>query len=250
MRRILILGGTTEAAALAGTLATRPDLEVTTSLAGRTRRPAALPGRLRTGGFGGPAGLAGYLAAQGIDALVDATHPFAARISANAVEACRLRPTPSLALVRPPWEPQPGDCWTRVPDLPAAAAAVPPGARVLLAVGRQDLGPFAGRADAWFLIRSVEPPDAPLPPDHAILTARGPFRVADEMALLTTHRISILVAKNSGGNDAKLDAARRLGLPVLLVSRPPPPPGDRAATVAEALAWLDARVDNIPNEGA
>jgi len=250
MRRVLILGGITEAAALTRALATRPDLEVTTSLAGRTRAPAALPGRVRTGGFGGAAGLAAYLVAEGIDALIDATHPFATRISANAVEACRLRPTPRLALVRPPWEPQPGDRWTCVPDLPTAAAAIPSGARVLLATGRQDLGPFANRADAWFLIRSVEPPDGPLPPNHAVLTARGPFRVEDEAALLTTHRITVLVAKNSGGNDAKLEAARRLAIPVTLVSRPPPPPGDRAATVAEALAWLDARIDNIPNDGA
>ena len=250
MRRVLILGGTTEATALARALATRPDLEVTTSLAGRTRSPAALPGRVRTGGFGGAAGLADFLASRGIDALIDATHPFAARISANAVEACRLHPTPRLALVRPPWEPQPGDRWTPVPDLPAAAAALPSGARTLLAIGRQDLDPFSARTDVWFLIRSVEPPDGPLPPNHAVLTARGPFRVDDEVALLTTHRITTVVAKNSGGNDAKLDAARRLGLPVLLVSRPPPPPGARAATVAEALAWLDALVDIIPNDGA
>ncbi|HEY0834293.1 MAG TPA: precorrin-6A/cobalt-precorrin-6A reductase, partial [Azospirillum sp.] len=130
---------------------------------------------------------------------------------------------------------------TVLPDLPAAASALPARARALLAIGRQDLGPFAGRADVWFLIRSVEPPTGPLPPDHALVTARGPFPVADEVALLTAHRITVVVAKNSGGGDAKLEAARRLSLPVLLVQRPPPPPGDRAATVAEALAWLDAR---------
>lgn len=241
MRRVLILGGTTEAAELARALAGRPDLEVVTSLAGRTRNPAALPGRVRTGGFGGAQGLADYLAAGGIDALIDATHPFAAAISANAAEACRLRPTPRLALVRPPWKPQPGDRWTYVPDLPAAAAALPTGARVLLAIGRQELAPFAPRADVWFLIRSVEPPDGPLPPHHAVLTARGPFRVEGEQALLTAHRIGVVVAKDSGGSDAKLEAARRLRLPVILVQRPPPPPGDHAATVAEALRWLEAR---------
>ncbi|HYH19044.1 MAG TPA: cobalt-precorrin-6A reductase [Azospirillum sp.] len=240
MRRILILGGTAEAADLARALVGRPDLDVVTALAGRTRAPAALPGRVRVGGFGGAQGLADYLAAEGIAALIDATHPFAATISANAVEACRRRPTPRLALVRPPWAPRPGDRWTGVPDLPAAAAALPAHARALLAIGRQDLGPFAGRADVWFLIRSVDLPDGPLPPNHVLLTARGPFRVADEQDLLTTHRIGVVVAKNSGGNDAKLDAARRLGLPVILVERPAPPPGERAATVADALAWLDA----------
>jgi len=234
--RALILGGTTEAAALARALT---DVEVVTSLAGRTSRPAALPGRVRIGGFGGAQGLAEYLETEGIETLIDATHPFAARISANAAEAVRLRPTPRLMLVRPEWTPQPGDRWTTVPDIPAAADAVPKGARAFLAIGRQELAPFAGRADAWFLIRSVEPPDRPLPPNHAVVTARGPFRVEDEAALLAEHRIDVLVAKNSGGDDAKLAAARRLGVPVVLVKRPPLPEGERVDTVAEAVAWLD-----------
>ena len=232
---MLILGGTTEAAGLARTL---EGFDVTTSLAGRTRTPATLPGRVRVGGFGGAQGLAEYLEAEGIDALVDATHPFAARISANAAEAVRLRPTPRLMLVRPEWTPQPGDRWTTVPSIAAAADAVPPGARAFLAIGRQELAPFAARAEAWFLIRSVEPPDGPLPPHHAVVTARGPFRVEDEEALLTTHRIGVLVAKNSGGNDAKLVAARRLRLPVVLVERPARPDGERVGTVDEAVAWL------------
>jgi len=115
---------------------------------------------------------------------------------------------------------------------------VPPGARAFLAIGRQELAPFAGRADAWFLIRSVEPPDGPLPPQHQTITARGPFRVEDEAALLAEHGISVLVAKNSGGDDAKLAAARRLGIPVVLVERPALPEGERVGTVDEAIGWL------------
>ncbi|PWC55196.1 cobalt-precorrin-6A reductase [Azospirillum sp. TSO22-1] len=235
--RVLILGGTTEAAALARALT---DVEVVTSLAGRTRSPAALPGQVRIGGFGGAQGLAQYLDAEGIGALVDATHPFAARISANAAEAARLRPTPRLMLVRPEWTPQSGDRWTMVPGIPAASDAVPGGARAFLAIGRQDLAPFAGRADAWFLIRSVEPPDGPLPLHHSVITARGPFRVEDEAALLAEHRIDVLVAKNSGGDDAKLAAARRLGIPAVLVERPALPEGERVGTVEEAVRWVQA----------
>ena len=238
--RVLILGGTTEAAALARALV---DFEVITSLAGRTRAPAAPPGRMRVGGFGGAQGLADYLEAESIDALIDATHPFAAQISTNAAEAVRLRPTPRLMLVRSEWMPQPGDRWTRVPDVAAAADAVPPGARAFLAIGRQELAPFAARADAWFLIRSVETPDGPLPPHHAVITARGPFRGEDEAALLDAHRIDMLVCKNSGGDDAKLAAARRLGIPVVLVERPALPDGERVGTVADAVAWLERRRD-------
>lgn len=233
--RVLILGGTTEAAALARAL---DGVEIITSLAGRTRAPAALPGSVCIGGFGGPEGLAAYLEAEGIGALIDATHPFAARISTNSAEAVRLRPTPRLMLVRPEWAPQPDDRWTRVPNIAAAAEAVPVGGRAFLAIGRQELAPFATRADAWFLIRSVEPPDGPLPPHRTIITARGPFRVEDEEALLREHRIGVLVAKNSGGNDAKLVAARRLGVPVVLVDRPALPEGERVGTVNEAVLWL------------
>ncbi len=233
---MLILGGTAEAAALARALA---DFEVITSLAGRTRAPAALPGRVRVGGFGGAQGLADYLEAEGIDALIDATHPFAARISANAAEAVRLQPTPRLMLVRPEWAPQPGDRWRCVPSVAAAVDAVPSDARAFLAIGRQELAPFAARGDAWFLIRSVEPPDGLLPPHHAVITARGPFRVEDEAALLDAHRIDVLVCKNSGGDDAKLAAARRLGISVVLVERPVLPAGERVGTVEEAVIWLE-----------
>ena len=236
--RILILGGTTEAAALARALVAAGH-EVTTSLAGRTRAPGALMGSMRTGGFGGPEGLVTYMESERIEALIDATHPFAARISANTANAVRMRTTSCLVLVRPAWIPQPGDRWTCVDGIPAAAEAVPTGARAFLAIGRQELAPFAARADAWFLIRSVEPPDGPLPPHHAVVTARGPFRPEDEEALLRTHRVDVLVAKNSGGDDAKLAAARRLGLPVILVNRPAPPPGERVGTVEEAVAWLE-----------
>lgn len=248
MRRLLILGGTAEAAALARQAVAQQDLTVITALAGRTRAPAALPGVVRVGGFGGPEGLALWLERETIDAVVDATHPFAARISANAATACGLRPTPRLLLARPPWQPQAGDIWTDVADMAEAAAGVPSGARAFLAIGRLELAAFAGRADVWFLLRLVDSPEAPPPlVHHAVITGRGPFLPDAERALLTGHRIDCVVTKNSGGGGgrAKLDAARALGLPVIVVRRPEPPPGGaRAATVAEALAWL-AR-DHLP----
>ncbi len=235
--RVLILGGTAEAAALAHTL-TAAGFDTITALAGRTRQPAALAGKIRIGGFGGAQGLADYLASQDIDALIDATHPFAAVISANAEKAVRLWPTPRLMLVRPPWTPIPGDRWNSVPDIAAAAAAAPAGARVFLAIGRQELAAFTGCAASWFLIRSVEAPDQTLCLRHERIAARGPFRVKDEVALLKSHRIDLLIARNSGGDDAKLVAARHLGVPVVLINRRESPPGERADTVAQAVAWL------------
>jgi precorrin-6A/cobalt-precorrin-6A reductase len=241
VRRLLILGGTAEGAALARAASGLPGWSVESSLAGRTRAPAALPGEVRVGGFGGPEGLARHLEEAGIDAVVDATHPFAARISANAEAACRLRPTPRLALVRPAWEPGPGDRWTEVAGMEAAVAAIPPGARVFLTVGRQEVGAFAARGDAWFLVRLVDPPDAPLPLARAeVVLGRGPFDREAERALMADRRVDLVVAKNSGGeaSRAKLLAARDLGLPAVLVRRPEPPSGPKAADVAEALDWL------------
>ncbi|WP_207484157.1 cobalt-precorrin-6A reductase [Arenibaculum pallidiluteum] len=244
MPRLLILGGTAEAVALAHAAVALPGWQVVSSLAGRTRAPAPLPGTVRTGGFGGAEGLAHYLDEAGIDVLVDATHPFAARISANAETACRLRPTPRLALVRPAWTQGPGDRWTELPDMPELAAAIPAGARVFLAVGRQELGPFAGRDDAWFLIRTIDrPPSLPLR-HHAVVTGRGPFDEAAEAALLREHGIDVIAAKNSGGEGgrAKLVAARRLGIPVLLLRRPDPPAAPVVASVSAVLAWLSGWV--------
>ncbi|WGF89629.1 cobalt-precorrin-6A reductase [Marinivivus vitaminiproducens] len=239
--RILILGGTAEAAVLARRLADRPALHVTTSLAGRTRRPATLPGHVRIGGFGGVPGLTDYLRSERITVLIDATHPFATHMPFHARDAAARLGTPLLRLERPAWRPKPGDRWTTVPDLETAAGAIPAGARVFLTTGRQDLAPFAVRDDAFFLIRSIEPPDVGRFRRQAVILGRGPFTVANETALLRRHAIDLLVTKNSGAEAtaAKLEAARRLGLPVVMVERPPRPQVATAAQVDDALAWMD-----------
>jgi cobalt-precorrin-5B (C1)-methyltransferase len=238
-RRVLILGGTAEAAALARGLG---GVGIITSLAGRTRAPAALPGEVRIGGFGGAEGLAAYLEEQRITALVDATHPFAATISHHAEAACRQRPTARLIIVRPAWEPQPGDRWIEVDDMNAAVEAIPAGARVFLTVGRQELAPFTACPDAWMLARVIDPPDEPLA-GISLVTGRGPFDLDAERNLLVEHGITVIVAKNSGGDASypKLVAARELNIPVIMVRRPALPPGDRVGTVEEALDWLGRR---------
>jgi precorrin-6A/cobalt-precorrin-6A reductase len=238
---ILILGGTAEARELAAAL-DAAGAPVTSSLAGRVARPRLPAGAVRIGGFGGPDALARWLREQRVRAVVDATHPFAARISASAARACPQAGVPLLRLERPGWGERPGDRWTWVGDLDAAAAAIPRlgAARVLLTSGRQGLAAFAGVRDAWFLIRCVDPPEPPLPPRHELLLDRGPYTLAGEEALLDAHAIDLLVTKDSGGahTSAKLDAARERGLPVIVVRRPPRP-ADVAtvAHVAEALAW-------------
>jgi precorrin-6A/cobalt-precorrin-6A reductase len=239
--RLLILGGTAEAVALARACAGRPALEVISSLAGRTRAPALPPGEVRIGGFGGAGGLARFLAARAIDRVIDATHPFAAQIGGHAAQACREASVPRLRLLRPPWTRAPGDRWIEVADLTEAARRLAElGQRVFLTVGHQDLEAFAG-LDLWFLVRTIEPPGVlPLRRGHW-LAGRGPFAVEDELALLRTHAIDVLVAKASGGDAtyAKLTAARQLGLPVVMVRRPPPPPGPVVTSVEAALAWLE-----------
>jgi precorrin-6A/cobalt-precorrin-6A reductase len=222
---VLILGGTADARGLAGLL-TADGVRVTTSLAGRTAAPHLAPGEARSGPFGGAEGLAQWLVSQSVDLLVDATHPFAIVISRAAVEACARTATPRVSLERPGWTWQRGDRWTRVATLRAAAAALPPGGRrVLLSIGRQEVAPFAGIDDAWFLIRSISAAPAPLPPHHLLLEARGPFTVAGELALLERHAIDVIVTKDSGGEAtaAKLEAARALGLPVIMIDRPRAP---------------------------
>ncbi len=235
---VLILGGTGEARDLATRLASRPGHSVTYSLAGRTRAPA-LPGcAVRSGGFGGAAGLAAWIASQGVRVLVDATHPFAERMSANAAGAARIAGVALVVLRRPGWTRVPGDRWTEVPDMPAAAAAL--GAvprRVLLAVGRQQVGAFRAAPQHRYLVRSIEPVDPGALPDGAeALLARGPFDAAAERALLAGRGIEAVVAKNSGGaaTYAKIAAARALGLPVVLVARPAAP--GAVETVDAALA--------------
>jgi precorrin-6A/cobalt-precorrin-6A reductase len=238
---VLILGGTSEALRLAEACAAIPELAVITSLAGRTRAPAAPPGKLRSGGFGGAVGLERYLREHAIERLVDATHPFADRIGRHAVQACRAAGVPRLRLLRPPWQRKPGDRWTEVENLAEAARRLPERARVFLSVGRSDLGAFT-ELQQWFLVRTVEPAEPCLANAHW-LAARGPFRLEDELELLRAHAIEVVVTKASGGEAtyAKLAAARALGLPVLMVRRPPPPEGPVVDSVAAALAWLGHR---------
>jgi precorrin-6A/cobalt-precorrin-6A reductase len=236
---ILVLGGTGEARELAGEL-DATGVHVTSSLAGRVSRPRLPAGTVRIGGFGGPDGLARWLMERGVTAVVDATHPFAERISASAAAACPRAGVPLLRLQRPGWSERPGDEWHWVEDLNAAAAAIPTlGERVLLTTGRQGLPAFAAVQDAWFLVRCVEPPEPPLPPRHELLLDRGPYTIDGELALVDEHRVELLVTKDSGGayTDAKLEAARRRGLPVIVVRRPPRPDVACVSRVEDALAW-------------
>ena len=240
---ILILGGTAEARKLAAALHTA-GVAVTSSLAGRVRRPRLPPGSVRVGGFGGPEALALWLEEHGVAAVVDATHPFAERISASAAAACPHAGVPLLRLERPGWSEHPSDRWRWVDDLDAAAAAIPSlGARVLLTTGRQGLPAFAGVEDAWFLVRCVEEPDPPLPPSHRLLLDRGPYTLDGELALIDEHRIDLVVTKDSGGahTAAKLDAARQRRLPVIVVRRPPRTGAATVPRVADALAWAAER---------
>jgi precorrin-6A/cobalt-precorrin-6A reductase len=243
MRKILILGGTLEARQLAGRLAGRADLDVTLSLAGRTAKPAAQPVAVRLGGFGGADGLAQYLAGQRIDILIDATHPYAATISANAAAAAAQTGTPILALRRPPWRAVAGDRWTEVDDIRAAVSALgDEPRRVFLAIGRKDVAAFAAAPQHDYLIRSVDPIEPPLKLPHvSFIAARGPFAEADERALLAQHRIEIVVSRNSGGEATygKIAAAREVGLDVVMLRRPALPAVPSVETVDEALAWLD-----------
>ena len=244
--RVLILGGTAEAAALARALAEDARVAATTSLAGRTRAPGELPGAVRRGGFGGAQALADYLEARAVDLLVDATHPFAARISRNAAQACAAAGVPRLVLTRAPWTAREGDRWIPVPDTEAAAAALPGlGRRVFLTIGRQELAAFTGLEAVWFLVRLVEPPEDPIPlHDCHLVLGRGPFSLEQETALLRAQGIEVVVSKNSGGPGtyAKIEAARALDLPVVMVARPALPEGDTVETVAAALAWLERRL--------
>jgi precorrin-6A/cobalt-precorrin-6A reductase len=238
--RVLILGGTSEATALARALADDPRFQATLSLAGRTRAPVPPPIPWRIGGFGGVDGLIAYLRAERIDALVDATHPFAEQITRHAEAAAGPTGVPLLVICRPPWQPSPGDHWTIVPDMPAAAKALGrTPRRVFLTIGQKDLSTFAAAPWHHYLIRSIDPPNpAALPTQAEVIAARGPFQEAAERQLLAQHRIDIIVTKNSGGTATagKLVAARALGLPVVMVARPAPP---AIATVAEAPAAMD-----------
>jgi precorrin-6A/cobalt-precorrin-6A reductase len=239
MQRILLLGGTTEASALARALAAA-GVDAVFSYAGRTEAPVAQPLSQRIGGFGGVAGLVDYLRAERIGAVVDATHAFAAQMSRNAVEACAVAGVPLIGLQRPEWRAQAGDQWLHVADIAGAVAALPEQpARVFLAIGKQNLAGFAARPH-HYLLRLVDAPDLPPLPDCTVVLARGPFEVAGDLALLRQHRIGWIVAKNAGGAGAaaKLVAARELGLPVIMIARPALPARQVVGSVAEVMGWL------------
>lgn len=239
---VLILGGTAEARELAGVLAADPALRPISSLAGRVSEPAVPDGELRVGGFAGPDGLARWLAEHDIAAVVDATHPFAVTISAHAVRACGVAGVPLVRLRRPGWTAGPGDRWHRRRSGPEAAALLPGlGERVFLTTGSYQLDAFVP-LDLWFLLRFVETPRRRLPPRHEVLLQRGPFTVDGELRLLREHRVEVLVTKDSGGphTSAKLVAARRLGLPVVLLDRPVLPPAREVTDPAAAAAAVRA----------
>lgn len=239
-KRILILGGTGEGRALARRLTADPRYSPVTSLAGLTSEPEAIDGETRTGGFGGAAGLASFIDERGIAAVVDAAHPFAARISANAVDACRGAGVPCLRLERARWEAQGGDEWTHVGDVEEAAAAVPPKARAFVTVGRKEIAAFMARDDVSILARMIERPDEPVPRHVEIMLARPPFTTAQETNLMRARGITVLVTKNSGGDAtyAKVAAARELEIPVIMVLRPKKPPSLTVATVDDMVAML------------
>ncbi|MCX8507392.1 MAG: cobalt-precorrin-6A reductase [Rhodobacteraceae bacterium] len=247
MTRLLLLGGTTEASHLARALA-EAGVEAIFSYAGRTDHPVAQPLPTRVGGFGGVEGLADYIRAQEVTHLVDATHPFAARMSCNAVMACALTGTRLCAYERPAWQAGPGDDWRQVAGMEEAVDALPDTpARVFLAIGKQHLTAFARRPRHHYLLRLVDPPESPLPlPDAEAVIARGPFTEAGDLALLQRHRISHIVAKNAGGAgaEAKLKAARILRIPVILIERPQLPARTVLGSPADLFDWL-GRMGNI-----
>ncbi len=240
--RLLILGGTTEASLLARTLADDPTVAPVLSLAGRTKSPVLPPVPVRIGGFGGVEGLASYLAEAGTQVVVDATHPFAPKISANAAAACARLELPLATFTRAAWDSQDGDRWTAVSDLAATGPALgPKPCRVFVTTGRLELAPFRAAPQHHYLIRTIDPPAADdLPADHRLILARGPFSVEEEIALMRAERVDVLVTKNSGGDAsfAKVAAARALGVPVVMVERPAASGGPRFTLLANVLSWI------------
>ncbi|CAN5437390.1 cobalt-precorrin-6A reductase [soil metagenome] len=254
MRNILVLGGTLEASALARALAGREACgdRAVFSYAGRVAEPIAQPIPVRVGGFGGVPGLRQYMQDQGVTHVVDATHPFATQISGNAIAACAQAGVPLVALTRPPWQPGPGDRWQMVADLAAAAAALSgPPQRVMLAVGRTQLAAFAGQPQHHYVLRLVDAPESPPPlPHHTVIVSRGPFDVAGDTALMREHRVEVVVCKNAGGRgaEAKLHAARSLGLPVVMVMRAAVPSRHEVTSVAAVLQWMDGAQDRAAGD--
>ena len=248
VRKVLILGGTAEAAALAARLLERAGdrIDLVSSFAGRVEGLRPPPGRIRIGGFGGADGLAAYIRDEAIDLLVDTTHPFADRMSQNAREATDLTGVPRLLFWRPSWPRHPLDRWIEVDGIDAAAHALRHlGRRVWLTVGGTELAPFAALADRWFLVRVIDAARTPSPlADCTVIEGRGPFTLENERSLLRHHRIEVVVSKASGGTAtyAKIEAAREADLPVVMVRRPLPEPGDRVESIDDAAAWVMARL--------
>jgi precorrin-6A/cobalt-precorrin-6A reductase len=249
--KLLILGGTTEAADLAQRIAGEigPVLDLIVSLAGRMVTLPDLPGRLRVGGFGGAEGLADYLRAESIKAVIDATHPFAKNISAHAHDACHRTGVAHLMLERPPWPCEPTDNWTMAEDMASAAKALPQlGARAFLTIGRQELDAFRAVDKVWCLVRLIDPPPAPLPSHWQMVQGRPPFSEDDEIDLMRQHAIDLLVTKASGGaaTYGKILAARKLGLPVLMIQRPRTPDVHAVSSPDDALAWIKRALFSPP----
>lgn len=222
----------------------RAGIDAIYSYGGRTRAPADQPLPTRIGGFGGVSGLADTILRERITHVIDATHPFAAEMSHNAVEACAQAGTPLIALERAPWAKAPGDDWTEVVDVNAAVAALPEApASVFLAIGRQHIAPFAMKTQHAYTLRFVDPPEAPLPFVADVIVSRGPFTLEGELEMMRARGIAWIVARNSGGSGAhaKIDAARMLGLPVIMISRPKLPERRRVESVAEVMQWLGHR---------
>ena len=243
MTRALILGGTADASLLAAEVA-RARIDAVYSYGGRTRAPADQPLPTRVGGFGGVSGLADYIRRERITHAIDATHPFAAEMSRHAVQACAQTGTPLIALERAPWTKAPGDNWIEVADVTAAVAALPETpAKMFLAIGRQHIAPFASKPQHTYTLRFVDPPEAPLPFAADVIVSRGPFTFDGELEMMRTRGIAWIVARNSGGDGAraKIDAARMLGLPVIVIARPELPDRQRVESVAEIMQWLGHR---------
>jgi precorrin-6A/cobalt-precorrin-6A reductase len=242
--RLLILGGTTEASALARHLANLPEIEAMLSFAGRTRNPVAPPIPFRVGGFGGVERLKAYLAEHRTEAVIDATHPFAAQMSRNAAAACGDLQLPLAVFTRPAWHAQAGDRWTSVADIPASVEALGQSARtVFLTVGSLQLAAYARAPQHRYIVRSIDPPAAiSTLPSHRLILARGPFSVEDETALMRDERVDVLVTKNSGGaaTEAKLEAARALGIEVVVVERPAREAVPTFESLDDLMAWIGA----------
>ncbi|MDJ0994178.1 MAG: cobalt-precorrin-6A reductase [Dinoroseobacter sp.] len=240
--KLLMLGGTAEARSLAETLSTRPEINLTVSLAGATRAPLIGHAPTRVGGFGGEAGFVSYLGAERPDAVLDATHPFAEQITRRTARVCAVRHIPYRLLLRPAWVPQTGDTWREVSDEAAASALVTPNDRVFLATGRQTLERFSSMRAAYTWCRQIDPPEAPYPFENGeFLVGRPPFSIADEMALFERLGITVLIVKQAGGqaSRSKLDAARELGIPVLMIRRPDYTGIPHVSSRIDALNWIE-----------